>query len=123
MRFGTCWAAIAAGLLGLLLAGKPTDGAAQTVPVALQADTVLYNGKIVTADRDFHIAQAVAIRDGKFIAVGADRDIRALAGSRTTSVDLQGRTVLPGLIDTHAHLESAGLAEYTAGMGRARNVA
>src|SRR5690349_22319349 len=108
------------GLLGLLLS---LSAAAQALPAAVQADTVLYNGKIVTADRDFHIAQAVAIRDGKFIAVGADRDIRALAGSRTTSVDLQGRTVLPGLIDTHAHLESAGLAEYTAGMGRARNVA
>jgi predicted amidohydrolase YtcJ len=107
------------GLLGLLLS---LSAAAQALPAAVQADTVLYNGKIVTADKEFHIAQAVAIRDGKFIAVGTDREIRALSGARTTSIDLQGRTVLPGLIDTHAHLESAGLAEYTAIMGRARNV-
>ena len=103
-----------------LIATAPAAMAQQS---ALQADTVLYNGKIVTADKDFHIAQAVAIRDGKFVAVGTNGDIRALAGPRTASIDLQGRTVLPGLIDTHAHLESAGMAEYTAGMGRARSVA
>jgi predicted amidohydrolase YtcJ len=84
---------------------------------------VLYNGQIVTVDADFRITQAVAIRDGKFIAVGTDRDIRALAGPTTVNIDLQGRTVLPGLIDTHAHMEDAGAAEFRIPLGGARDVA
>ena len=109
--------------LMLLFVCAAVDAAAQSLPAAVQADTVLYNGKIITADAKFRIAQAVAIRDGKFIAVGTDREIRGLAGPRTTTVELQGRSVLPGLIDTHAHLEEAGMAGYTAGLSRARNVA
>jgi len=111
--FGSALLAIASG----------TDVAAQQPAQINQADTVLYNGKIVTIDGNFSIAEAVAIRDGKFIAVGIDRDIRALAGPKTASIDLKGRTVLPGLIDTHAHMEQGGIAEYTVLLGRARAVA
>lgn len=76
-------------------------------------DTILINGNIVTVDAEFSIANAVAVRDGRVLAVGTNDDIRRLAGSSTTVVDLEGKTVLPGLIDTHAHVERAGLLKYT----------
>ena len=75
---------------------------------AQPADTILTNGKIVTVDRQFSIAQAVAVRDGKFLAVGSNAQIEALAGPGTVRMNLGGRTVLPGLIDTHAHVAGAG---------------
>ena len=56
------------------------------------------------------VAQAVAIRDGRFIAVGTDRDMRPLTGPGTRVVDLAGRTVIPGLIDSHIHATLAGLS-------------
>ena len=76
-------------------------------------DTVFINGNIVTVDSEFSIASAVAVRDGRILAVGTNKDIEPMAGSPTTMVDLQGKTVLPGLIDTHAHVERAGLLKYT----------
>jgi predicted amidohydrolase YtcJ len=76
-------------------------------------DTILINGNIVTVDAEFSVANAVAVRAGRILAVGTNDDIKHLAGSSTTVVDLEGRTVLPGLIDTHAHVERAGLLKYT----------
>jgi predicted amidohydrolase YtcJ len=78
-------------------------------------DLVLTNGRIVTADPAFSVAEAVAIRDGRFLAVGQAVEIEALAGPHTRVVDLHGRTVLPGLTDTHAHVEKAGLLDVTVG--------
>jgi predicted amidohydrolase YtcJ len=69
----------------------------------LSADLVIINGKIVTVDKEFSIAQAVAIKDGKVIAVGKDEDIKELAGKNTKVLDLKGKTVLPGINDTHIH--------------------
>ena len=73
-----------------------------------EADTVLYNGKILTADspqpNDYRTVQAVAIRNGKLQAVGTNDEVMQYAGPRTQKVDLGGRTVLPGLIDTHDHI-------------------
>ena len=91
---------------GLLLASffLLLNGCAPAVPDALAPDLVLYNGKIVTVDEDFSIAQAVAIRDGRFVAVGSDSEILSLAGSNTRQVDLEGNTVLPGFNDSHLHL-------------------
>jgi uncharacterized protein (TIGR02145 family) len=71
-------------------------------------DLILTNGKIVTVDERFSIAQAVAVRDGRIAAVGTDREIGTLAGRTTRRIDLQGRTVVPGLIDNHMHLLRAG---------------
>jgi len=68
------------------------------------ADVVLTNGKIITVDNKFTIAQAVAIRGDRFIAVGSNADINKLAGPNTRRVDLGGKAVIPGLIDAHAHL-------------------
>ena len=73
---------------------------------------ILYNGKIVTADREFSIAEAVAISDDRITAVGTNGEVRSLAASNTRLVDLAGKTVLPGLIDTHTHPLGAALYEF-----------
>lgn len=70
---------------------------------AEQPDLILVNGKIVTVDDRFSIAQAVAVKGSRIVAVGRNEDIRKHAGSGTRVVDLRGRTVIPGLIDNHAH--------------------
>ncbi len=75
-------------------------------------EIVIYNGKILTADEKFTIAQAVAIRDGKFLAVGTTDRIMAMAGPHTRKIDLQGKTAMPGLIDTHYHPFTAGMQAY-----------
>lgn len=73
-------------------------------PEALAPDLILHNGKIVTVDGDFSVAQAVAIKNGRFLAVGSDSAIVPLAGPATETMDLEGKTVLPGLHDSHVHL-------------------
>jgi predicted amidohydrolase YtcJ len=66
-------------------------------------DLILTGGKIITVDDRFTIAQAVAIRGERIIAVGKNQDITKLAGAATRKIDLGGKTVIPGLIDNHAH--------------------
>jgi predicted amidohydrolase YtcJ len=70
---------------------------------AQQPDTVLLNGKILTVDGAASTREALAIRGGRIVAVGTNADVRRLAGSTTNVIDLQGRTVIPGLIDSHMH--------------------
>src|SRR5438094_1347621 len=65
---------------------------------------VLYNGKILTADDKFTIVQAVAIRDGKFLMIGKNDEVLALAGPNTKKIDLTGKTVTPGFYMHHIHL-------------------
>ena len=72
-------------------------------------DLVLRNGRITTLDRSNPSASAVAIRNGRFVAVGSDRDILRLADETTREIDLRGRRVLPGLIDNHLHIIRGGL--------------
>src|SRR5215470_1016562 len=74
------------------------------------ADTVLINGKILTVDPQFSMQDAIAIRDAKILAVGKTADVRKLAGQGTRVIDLQGRTVIPGLIDSHLHGIRAALS-------------
>jgi len=73
---------------------------------------VFHHGKIVTVDPQFHIVEALAIRDGHVLATGANADIMKLAGASTQQVDLNGRTVLPGLIDSHVHAPAAAMYEF-----------
>jgi predicted amidohydrolase YtcJ len=71
------------------------------------ADTVLINGAVLTVDRTDAVAPAVAIAGGKIVAVGTTAQIKALAGATTEVIDLRGRAVTPGLIDTHVHFSAA----------------
>lgn len=73
---------------------------------------ILHNGKVVTVDREFSIAEAVAISGDRITAVGTNGEVRSLAASNTRMVDLEGKTVLPGLIDTHTHPLGAALYEF-----------
>jgi predicted amidohydrolase YtcJ len=66
-------------------------------------DTLLVGGKIVTVDSNATVAEALAIRNGRISAIGASTEIRRLAGPLTSIVELGGRTVIPGLIDSHLH--------------------
>lgn len=75
----------------------------------LDADLVLTNGRIATMSARTPAASGVAIRDGRFIAVGHDADVRRLATPRTKVVDLAGRRAIPGLIDSHTHVLRGGL--------------
>jgi predicted amidohydrolase YtcJ len=79
-------------------------------PAQTAADTVLLNGKIVTVDDRFTIAEALAVKNERIVAVGRTADIEKLKGPATRVVDLNGRNVIPGLIDNHAHFMRA--AEY-----------
>jgi predicted amidohydrolase YtcJ len=73
------------------------------------ADTILLDGKVITLDDASSIVQAVAIRDGRILALGTNADIRQRADARTNVIDLGGRTVVPGLMDSHIHALRAGL--------------
>jgi predicted amidohydrolase YtcJ len=71
------------------------------------ADVVMTNGKVLTVDADFSIAQALAIDDGRIVAVGTDADVRPYVGASTEVIELGGATVIPGLIDNHFHFARA----------------
>jgi predicted amidohydrolase YtcJ len=73
------------------------------------ADLVLFNGKLTTLDRQLPGATAVAIRNGRFAALGSDGEVMRLAGASTQRIDLNGRRVIPGLIDSHMHIIRGGL--------------
>ncbi|WP_160286699.1 amidohydrolase [Pseudomonas knackmussii] len=75
----------------------------------MYADLILYNGRFHTVDREKPSATAVAIKDGKFLAVGNDAEVMPLRAGATQVIDLKGRTVIPGLNDSHLHLIRGGL--------------
>ncbi|HYJ93130.1 MAG TPA: amidohydrolase family protein, partial [Vicinamibacterales bacterium] len=81
------------------------------VPASAQApDTILINGKIVTLDSRSAVAMGLAVTDGRITATGSTDDVRKLAGPSTRVIDLRGRTVIPGLIDSHLHAIRAALS-------------
>lgn len=89
-------AALGLGLSGCGSTGEPA------------ADTVFRNGKIVTVDGRSSVVQAMAVRSGRFAALGSDAEMAAYIGTSTKVVDLRGRTVIPGLSDAHMHNEGGG---------------
>ena len=90
---------------------------------AAVADAVYVNGHVVTLDPDTPTATAVAITDGRFTAVGGDTLTRTFAGPDTEVVDLGGATVIPGLNDSHCHIEFAGQAGVVVDLATASSVA
>src|SRR6202045_547734 len=93
LAFGKALAVFAS--LGLALAAN--SASAQT------ADTVLFNGKILTVDKDFSVREALAIGHGRVLASGTSAAMKKLAGDKAKLIDLGGRTVIPGLTDGHIH--------------------
>jgi predicted amidohydrolase YtcJ len=78
--------------------------------LAQPPELVLLDGKVVTVDADSSLREALAIRDGKIVALGSTTEVRRLAGPATRVVELDGRTVIPGLIDSHLHAVRAALS-------------
>ena len=74
----------------------------------MKADTVYINGKIITMDTNLSIAEAVAIKFERFVKVGSTEEINKTVGEDTRVIDLEGKTVVPGLIDSHCHMMAVG---------------
>jgi predicted amidohydrolase YtcJ len=89
--------------MALLLAGVLSF---PLLVAAQQPSYIFHNGKVLTVDNNFSIAQAVAVTGNQITAVGTDATVLALAGNNTVKVDLKGRTMIPGLVDTHRHMYS-----------------
>ncbi len=103
-RFSSVLLCIFAIVLAFGPGGAPLLGQAGLPPEILAyADMVLYSGKVLTADEPFTIAEAVAVRDEKILAVGSTDRILKMAGPKTVRIDLQGNTVTPGFIDVHSN--------------------
>ncbi|MEM2127537.1 MAG: amidohydrolase family protein, partial [Candidatus Bathyarchaeia archaeon] len=77
-----------------------------------KADLVLMNGKVVTVDPSFRIAEAIAVKGERIVAVGSNEEVKGFVGDGTEVIDLEGRTVLPGLIDSHIHMLGTGLSMF-----------
>ena len=82
------------------------------LPAPRIADLVLRGGKIITVDAQNRIASAVAVAGNRIVAVGGDQEIAQLVGPGTQVVDLEGRAVLPGFIDSHSHVEGLAVSEH-----------
>jgi predicted amidohydrolase YtcJ len=88
-----------------------------------EADLILHHGKVVSVDRAFAIHEAIAVKDGKVLAAGRNADLLKLAGPKTESIDLKGRTLIPGLMDSHTHPSNASLYEFDHAMPEMESIA
>jgi predicted amidohydrolase YtcJ len=86
--------------------------AAHSAALAAEADIILRNGRVAVVDADFSIREAIAVQDGRVLAVGGNTEIDKLRGPRTEIVELQGKLLLPGLMDSHVHPADACLTEF-----------
>ncbi len=86
------------------------------------ADVILHNGQVLTVDANDSVQQAVAVRGRIIQAVGSDQDVLVLAGPETTTINLRGRTLIPGVIDIHAHMDREGLKGIYPSLEGARSI-
>ena len=107
VRLPLCYSLALCLCYQVAFAQQPLDKAKQGAP-----DVVLHNAQVVTVDKEFSIQQAVAISGERIVAVGKDDQVLRLAGPATKRIDLQGKTLLPGLIDSHVHATAASMHEF-----------
>lgn len=82
-------------------------------PLSAQApDAVFHSGKVLTVDKEFRVVEAFAIRSDRIVATGTSQEMKALATGSTKLIDLEGRTVIPGLMDSHVHAAGASVFEF-----------
>jgi predicted amidohydrolase YtcJ len=105
-RFGYRWVACALACCTSLVTGPGRVAAQQSGTGLPPADLVLLGGRVITLDQADRITQAIAIRANRILAVGTDDEINRLRGPNTRAIDLRGRAVTPGFIDSHTHAES-----------------
>ena len=99
--FALLWFAAIAGANGCSV--DPVDDGANATATVAAPDRILSNGRILTADKDFSVAEAIALDGDRIFATGTNDQMAALAGPDTAIIHLDGRTVIPGLIDNHMH--------------------
>ncbi|MBM3892227.1 MAG: amidohydrolase family protein, partial [Verrucomicrobia bacterium] len=99
--------ALSDGIIALL----PLVGCGVPILGAAEAELILHGGKIVTVDKQFSIREAVAVAGGRIVAVGDNETVLKLKGPTTQTIDLGGKMVLPGLIDSHSHPTDASVTE------------
>ena len=96
-------------LLGAAVLAAPLALSAQSTASQAPADLIVTNARVYTADDARPLVEAFAVRDGRIAFVGSQREAAALRGANTRVVDAGGRTVIPGMVDAHAHF--SGLAQ------------
>lgn len=110
----TSWFMIFIGLtMGFVILSCTDQDRNKDIEKAQVPDTALINGKIITVDPSDRIAEAVAVKDGKIIAVGSNDEIQKMIGSSTKVIDLKGFTATPGLSDSHCHFSAAVMRLYS----------
>src|SRR5882672_4051836 len=102
--------------------GSSAMAQAPAAPASVAADLILKNGKIITVDAIFTIAQAIAIAGDRILAVGPDAAMAPHTGPATRVIDLQGKTVMPGITDGHAHADREALRNVFPSLGRVRSI-
>jgi predicted amidohydrolase YtcJ len=95
-------------VLGFIVASLTDASWAQSQP-----DKVYFNGTVITMDAANRIAQAVAVKGDRMVAVGSNDEIRTMAGAATKNHDLTGNVLLPGFYDCHSHFLGAGMVQYS----------
>jgi predicted amidohydrolase YtcJ len=86
-------------------------------------DLILHNAQVLTVDASFSVAQGLALKDDRIVAVGSNDEVLGTAGSTSRRIDLGGRTVVPGFVDAHAHLDREGLRRAYPDLQACRSIA